>query len=72
MNFAQVIAAVCGQALVNDSTRAVSDWNDIRLLLEAAREQELTLDWALLEDYLRLFNLEDKLPELKSIHGATQ
>jgi len=58
------------QALVNDPTRAVGDWNDIRLLLEATRDQGVTLDWALLEDYLRLFDLDGKLPELKSIHGT--
>ena len=59
------------QASINDPTRAVSDWHDIRLLLESARAQGLSLDWALLEDYLRLFNLEGRLTELKSIHGAT-
>ena len=46
----------------NDPSRAVSDWNDIRLLLEAAREQKVTLDWALLEDYLRLFHFEAATP----------
>jgi hypothetical protein len=60
------------QALVNDPARAVGDWNDIRLLLETAREQRLTLDWELLEDYLRLFQLEARLPDLKSIHGTTE
>jgi hypothetical protein len=59
------------QALVNDPSRAVSDWNDIHLLLAAAREQQVTMDWELLEDYLRLFKLEDKLPHLKSVHGST-
>ena len=60
------------QAVVNDPARAVGDWNDIRLLLETAREQRLTVDWELLEDYLRLFQLEARLPELKSIHGAVE
>jgi hypothetical protein len=46
-------------------------WNDIHLLLAAAREQQVTMDWELLEDYLRLFKLEDKLPHLKSVHGST-
>jgi hypothetical protein len=59
------------QALVNDPARATSDWNDILLLVEAARVQRLALDWELLADYLRLFNFEAKLPELKSRHGAT-
>jgi len=60
------------QALVNDPTRAVGDWNDIRLLVDAAQAQGAKLDWALLEDYLRLFDLGDKLAELKSIYGPTQ
>jgi hypothetical protein len=58
------------QALVNDPSRAVGDWHDIRLHLESARDQGQSLDWELLEDYLRLFQLESKLPELKTIHGA--
>jgi hypothetical protein len=60
------------QALVNDPTRAVGDWNDIRLLVDAAHAQGAKLDWALLEDFLRLFDLGDKLAELKSIYGPTQ
>jgi hypothetical protein len=59
------------QALVNDPTRALSDWSDIQLLLDAAREQGRSLDWALVEDYLRLFDLEGRLAELKSTYGAT-
>lgn len=57
------------QALTNDPTRAVSDWHDIGLLLTTVRDSGQPLDWELLEDYLRLFGLEAKLPELKSIHG---
>lgn len=60
------------QALVNDPTRALSDWHDIQLLIELAREQKSPLDWELLEDYLRVFNLDGKLAELKSWYGATQ
>jgi hypothetical protein len=60
------------QALANDPTRAVADWHDIGLLIAAAREQRAPLDWELVEDYLQLFHFEAKLPELKTIHGATQ
>lgn len=59
------------QAVANDPTRAVGDWHDIALLLAGARESRTALDWELLEDYLRLFGFEAKLPELKSIHGAS-
>jgi hypothetical protein len=44
----------------------------IGLLLSVPREQRLTPDWELLEDYLRLFHFEAKLPDLKSIHGTPQ
>lgn len=66
------IAGLKIQALVNDPARRVSDWNDIRLLVESARAQSLRLDWELLADYLRLFQLEDKLTELKSFYGPAQ
>ena len=54
------------QALVNDRTRAENDWHDIHLLLRAAREQGTTLDWNLLDEYLRIFHLESRLPELRA------
>ena len=60
------------QALVNDPSRSIGDWNDIRLLLEAAGARRSTLDWELLEEYLRLFGLEARLAELKSLHGPTE
>jgi len=59
------------QAVANDPSRALADWHDIGLLLAAAREQRVALDWELLEDYLRLFHFEARLPELKSIHGTS-
>jgi hypothetical protein len=58
------------QAIANDPARAIADWHDIGLLLSTAREQRRALDWELLEDYLRLFQFEDKLSELKLIHGT--
>lgn len=60
------------QAIANDPARAIADWHDIGLLVAAAREQRLALDWELLEDYLRLFHFEGKLADLKSIHGPSQ
>jgi hypothetical protein len=60
------------QAIANDPARAIADWHDIGLLVAAAREQRLALDWELLEDYLRLFHFEDKLTDLKSLHGPPQ
>lgn len=57
------------QAIANDPARAIADWHDIGLLVASAREQRLALDWELLEDYLRLFQFEGKLADLKSLHG---
>ena len=41
-------------------------------LLQAAGQQRRVLDWDLLLDYLRLFSLEHRLDELKSIYGAIE
>ncbi len=56
------------QALTNDPTRAESDWHDIRLLLRSAPG---ALDWELIADYLELFQLREKLPELREVYGQT-
>ena len=60
------------QALVNDPSRAVRDWSDILMIVESARDQGATLDWTLVEDYLKLFDLEDRLGELKAYYGKTR
>ena len=57
------------QAATNDPARSRSDWNDIHLLLEHAARQRLPLDWELIGDYLGLFDLQTKLPELKQTYG---
>ena len=57
------------QALVNNPARATRDWADIRMILEAAREQGTAIDWVLIIDYLTIFHLEDRLAELKGYHG---
>jgi predicted nucleotidyltransferase len=57
------------QALVNNPLRAARDWADIRMILEAAKEQGRLIDWGLLEDYLEIFKLEAKLAELKVWYG---
>lgn len=57
------------QALVNNPAREIRDWADIHMILEARREQGGSVDWELVADYLRIFHLEEKLPELKGHHG---
>ena len=60
------------QAAVNDPTRASRDWADIRLMLETAGEQGRAIDWPLLTDYLEIFHLETRLPELKGYYGQAE
>lgn len=60
------------QGMVNDPSRAVADWDDIRMLLQAAGQQRQRLDWDLLLDYLQLFRMEHRLGELKSIYGTPE
>jgi hypothetical protein len=58
------------QALSNDLSRAIGDWQDILLLLGVAATQGRQMDWPLVEDYLRVFKLEHKLSELKRAYGT--
>ena len=51
------------QALVNNAARATKEYADIESLLGYYKKD---LDWALLEDYFKLFNLEDKYNEYKT------
>lgn len=60
------------QAAVNDPRRASLDWADIRLLVEGASHQGQPLDWALLGDYLELFDLGPELSRLRGWYGAPQ
>ncbi len=38
----------------------------------AASRLGRAIDWPLVEDYLRLFQLEAKLPDLKSAYGSLE
>ncbi len=59
------------QALVNSPKRGAADWADIQMILETTAEQEQSIDWELLEEYLKLFDLDHKLETLKQWHGQT-
>ena len=54
------------QALVNDPSRELSEWNDIDQLLEQLVAVKRPIDWELLEDYFKLFSRESELKEFKS------
>lgn len=60
------------QASVNNPARALGDWADIHRLVLHAGEQGIALDWELVGDYLEIFKMAGKLPELKGIHDEAQ
>ncbi len=60
------------QALCNDPERAVGDWADIRLLLRAAADQNISLDWELLLEYLEIFQLSTEFDRIRSWYVKTE
>ena len=59
------------QAIVNDPKRSTWDWADIRMMLETCSETGQAIDWQLLQEYMDLLHLGDKLAELKDWHDST-
>jgi len=59
------------QAAFNDARRAESDWLDIRWLVEAAADRGDDLDWALIGEYLSIFEQPDRIDKIRSWHGST-
>lgn len=57
------------QAAVNDPEREISDWSDIMQLVEYSARSGKTLDWELVADYLELFDLGNRMEELKQAYG---
>jgi predicted nucleotidyltransferase len=58
------------QALTNDPQRRTRDWQDIHMLLQMAGSRNESVDWELIEDYLSIFSLADKLNELREAYDA--
>lgn len=59
------------QALVNEPERQERDWADILLIDRHAGNDSVVIEWELVEDYLALFDLGDKLPALTHGYGQT-
>ena len=59
------------QALVNDHARQGRDWADIFQMIRHAGEYSVFIDWELVADYFELFDLGDKLSELRHLYGQT-
>ena len=57
------------QAAANDPEREIGDWNDIYMLIDQAARSGTILDWELVDDYLKLFNLGHRLDQLKERYG---
>jgi hypothetical protein len=60
------------QAAVNSPKRATADWADIQMILETSVESQQPIDWELLDEYLKLFNLHDKLTTLQGWYGQAK
>ncbi|MGZ0707195.1 nucleotidyl transferase AbiEii/AbiGii toxin family protein [Coraliomargarita sp. W4R53] len=60
------------QAVVNSPKRATADWADIQMILETSGERKLAIDWELLDDYLGLFELNEKLTTLQKWYGPSK
>ena len=58
------------QALSNNSARALGDWHDVYMLVQAAGVEERSLDWDLLEEYLDLFGQQARLSELRALYDG--
>lgn len=58
------------QAAHNDPSRSLSDWMDIRLLIEYSGQGKQAVDWDLIGDYLDLFQKGNKLEEMKNWYGS--
>ena len=59
------------QSATNDPQRERQDWLDIELLLQAAAHQGQSIDWVLIQDYLQIFQLEHRLPDMQHWYGKT-
>ena len=60
------IVGLKNQASVNNPDRALGDWSDIHRLLRHAAQNRLALRWDLIGDYLEIFCLSARLPELRA------
>lgn len=60
------------QAANNDPSRQRSDWNDIFSIVEHAARQQTPLDWSLISEFLEVFGLSGKLPELQITHASAK
>jgi hypothetical protein len=60
------------QAASNNPARQVFDWYDIKLLLEAAAAQQKPLDFALMRDYVDVFDVQDRYQEMIEWYGQTK
>lgn len=53
------------QAIANDPTREPFDYQDMRLLLEYKKKNNMIIEWELLTDYFEIFHKQPLLNQLK-------
>jgi len=57
------------QAAFNDPDRSEQDWQDIRLLVQAAGQRGEAIDWELIADYLAIFEQSERIDEIRNWYG---
>jgi hypothetical protein len=57
------------QAFCNDPERFPHDWSDILLLTQYAQQNQLRLNWKLIQEFFEIFEILDKFQDLKRQYG---
>ena len=59
------------QAMINNPEREDHELNDMGLLLDACKRNQVSVDWELLRDHFTLFDKQDLLKELQQSYGPS-
>ncbi len=55
------------QAMANDTSRKIRELSDIEVIIEKFKNK---IDWSIIEEYFKIFNLQDEFKKLKEEHDT--